>query len=132
MYRIEWKGRTGGTSGAGASSSEAGEGGEGRDSGTPFEPSGTRSHERLVALFKADADNQWQAVHDAVQALDAPRVKRSAHFLANSAAVVDDLELLEACRALEHAAAVSVPDEALIRRAWDRVDLAMRSWREVA
>ncbi len=107
----------------------AGEADPPRDSGTPFAPSGTRSQQRLVELFRADAENQWQAVHEAVQSGDAVRIKRTTHFLANSAIVVDDLELMERCRELERAASAPVLDSPVIRQAWAKVDQAMRAWR---
>ncbi len=79
----------------------AGAAGEQRGSGSPFSPSGTAARRRLVRLFRADAGQQWRNVSEAFAATDPSRLRRAVHYLANSAAAVEDQDLLQACRTVE-------------------------------
>jgi signal transduction histidine kinase/CheY-like chemotaxis protein len=97
--------------------------------GEPSSKSGTESGpsrmaSRLHQMFRDDVPAQRDALRQALEEGDAVRLRRQAHYLANSASAVGDRDLLLACRDLE--AHVAEADQA--RSHWERVEGALRRW----
>ena len=84
----------------------------------------SRMASRLHQMFRADAPAQRDALREALEDGDAVRLRRRAHYLANSASAVGDRDLLLACRDLEAGAA----DKDQARSRWERVEEALRHW----
>ncbi|WP_221031677.1 hybrid sensor histidine kinase/response regulator [Actomonas aquatica] len=97
---------------------------DGRRSAAPFEDPVSRARARLEGIFRRDARRQWEDVRDAVKVGDPLRVRRAAHYLANSAGVVEDVALLTLCRRLESVAEAVAPREAVSRE----LEGAMQRW----
>ena len=81
----------------------------------PAQPSATLSRE-LLAAFARELPAKRTALAAAVQAADWPRVRAEAHYLRNSALVVQAPALYAACTGLEEAAATARADD--VQRWW--------------
>lgn len=80
----------------------------------------------IEALFRAEAPRDLERMAAAWTARDWPALRAAAHYVANSAAVVGDLELRDECERLVRAA--EARDAALAEPAWLAVEQALRRW----
>jgi signal transduction histidine kinase/DNA-binding NarL/FixJ family response regulator len=81
---------------------------------------------RLNAQFRREAATQYRAVQEALAARDCAAVRSCAHYLKNSAIVVGDQALFEACSGLESAAERA--DLPALDLAWERCERALAVW----
>jgi signal transduction histidine kinase/DNA-binding NarL/FixJ family response regulator len=81
---------------------------------------------RLMAQFRSEAAVQRAAIATALRDGDRPALFAAAHYLKNSAAIVRDDPLYNACCALERAA--TGDDSAAARVAWEQCEAALQAW----
>jgi CheY-like chemotaxis protein len=82
--------------------------------------------QRLEAQFRAEAPAKRVQLAEAVAAGDWRRTRAMAHYLANSAAVVRDTALLDACVTLARAAEAG--DGPAAQRAWPGCEARLDAW----
>jgi signal transduction histidine kinase/DNA-binding response OmpR family regulator len=90
----------------------------------PVERPGLR--QRLEEQFRAEAPAKREELAAAIAAGDWRRARATAHYLANSAAVVREPALLEACVTLARAAEVG--DGAAVQAAWPECENRLEPW----
>lgn len=95
----------------------------------PAEPLPSAWREEMALQFRREVPENEQRIRRALAAGEWRHLRAAAHYLANSASVVRDDELLAACDELVRAAEQQQLAEA--ERGWRRCDAALARWRKV-